>query len=384
MLFTSCASEIYIKKPYGAEKFLVSPNKLIVKHKGCGNVEPDTFRAWLNKDEPDEEEITSFFTYSGDTWVAENISLLPGRYMFTAHANVDFSNSGYCNNKRDTDDQEMFVLSLPSPIKIMPLGDSITLGYNRASVKRYCEIGYRYRLYDRLINAGYNADFVGDEKNPKDPTYELDCESLGYPSNFDRDHEGYIGKHAYDLVDEINDKLNAYQPHVILLHIGTNDIKDKYVVDECIHNPDVVNSPDHCAVWNVMKILDEIDNWERQNNKDIVVFLALIVKAHPSYENIFDPDDSYEEEYNNLVKNYNNYLWYNAGERISSDDDIIIYVDMEGRVTGNGAGLEEDEDYDYDEDIFPRSDSLHPNSSGYNKMAGLWFQHLVNFLPIPE
>ena len=85
-----------------------------------------------------------------------------------------------------------------------------------------------------------------------------------------------------------------------------------------------------------------------------------------------------------MVKNYNNYLWYNAGERISSDDDKIIFVDMEGTVTGNGAGLEEDEDYDYDEDLFDPTDCLHPNSSGYEKMAVPWFRHLVNFLPIPE
>ena len=72
-----------------------------------------------------------------------------------------------------------------------------------------------------------------------------------------------------------------------------------------------------------------------------------------------------------------------TGIRISSDD-IIIFADMEGRVTGNGAGIDEDEDYDWDEAIFPRNDSLHPNSSGYEKMADLWFRHLVNFLPIPE
>ena len=41
-------------------------------------------------------------------------------------------------------------------LKIMPLGDSITAGYGSPDTS-----GYRGPLYDELVAAGYNSQFVG-------------------------------------------------------------------------------------------------------------------------------------------------------------------------------------------------------------------------------
>jgi hypothetical protein len=44
--------------------------------------------------------------------------------------------------------------SLPPPLRILPLGDSITYGSSVAG-------GYRLPLYTALTALGYNVDFVG-------------------------------------------------------------------------------------------------------------------------------------------------------------------------------------------------------------------------------
>jgi len=44
----------------------------------------------------------------------------------------------------------------PPPVRILPLGDSITYGYPVPG-------GYRLPLYQLLTNAGYNVDFTGTQ-----------------------------------------------------------------------------------------------------------------------------------------------------------------------------------------------------------------------------
>jgi lysophospholipase L1-like esterase len=257
---------------------------------------------------------------------------------------------------------------LPKPIKIMPLGDSNTRGWtvdNDSSIRRNCPIGYRYKLYNSLIDGGYEVDFVGSKENP----IEGPCDSGQYPLDFDREHEGYNGKTASWLAGNIKNILTDSYPDVILLHIGTNDLRLNTIDDYCKDNPDVEEEAVPCAVLSVMRILDEIDTWERQNNQEIIVFLALIIKAHPSF--------SLVDNYNNLVEDFNDHLFLDALSRINNDDDKIILVDME-----NDAGIQYEDDMN--SDTSNEMNLLHALPSGYEKMADLWFQHLVNFLPIPE
>ena len=46
------------------------------------------------------------------------------------------------------------------PIRIMPLGDSITYGTSSTGT-----VGYRRPLYQFLVGAGYSVDFVGSQTN---------------------------------------------------------------------------------------------------------------------------------------------------------------------------------------------------------------------------
>lgn len=89
-------------------------------------------------------------------------------------------------------------------VKVMPLGDSITDGFNVPG-------GYRIDLWQKLVADGYTIDFVGSLAN-------------GPAGLGDRDHEGHSGWRIDQIDANIVSWLRTYTPHTILLHIGTNDM----------------------------------------------------------------------------------------------------------------------------------------------------------------
>jgi len=91
------------------------------------------------------------------------------------------------------------------PIRILPLGDSITYGSSSPG-------GYRLPLYYLLTRAGFHVDFVGTMKDNSAPTL------------LDPDHEGHSGWRI-DQIDAVIESVFAQiaDPDVILLLIGTND-----------------------------------------------------------------------------------------------------------------------------------------------------------------
>ncbi|GAA1102317.1 SGNH/GDSL hydrolase family protein [Streptomyces javensis] len=89
-------------------------------------------------------------------------------------------------------------------VKVMPLGDSITDGFNVPG-------GYRVGLWQKLTAGRYKVDFVGSLFNGPS--------GLG-----DHDHEGHSGWTIQQIDDNVVNWLRTQNPHTILLHIGTNDI----------------------------------------------------------------------------------------------------------------------------------------------------------------
>lgn len=93
-------------------------------------------------------------------------------------------------------------------VRIMPLGDSITDGYNVPG-------GYRINLWQNLVAEGRQVDFVGSGNNGPS--------SLG-----DHDHEGHSGWRIDQLDANIVTWLKRTTPRTVLLHIGTNDVTQNY------------------------------------------------------------------------------------------------------------------------------------------------------------
>jgi len=107
------------------------------------------------------------------------------------------------------------------PVRIMPLGDSITTGSSSLLTDNNYKIGYRQKLYLDLISAGDSVDFVGSLQS-----------GASVPPSFDLDHEGHPGYYAYEPANATNVANNVFNwlgqnpADVILLHIGTNDISN--------------------------------------------------------------------------------------------------------------------------------------------------------------
>ncbi|MGB4758946.1 MAG: SGNH/GDSL hydrolase family protein [Candidatus Saccharimonadales bacterium] len=106
-----------------------------------------------------------------------------------------------------------------APIKLMPLGDSITLGWNYyPGTSLPAPGGYRTLLWQKLVQQdGKNIDFVGTL-------------SSGPPELSDKNHEGHSGERIDQIRASIDTYLASAQPDVVLLTIGTNDVLQNYSI----------------------------------------------------------------------------------------------------------------------------------------------------------
>ena len=95
-----------------------------------------------------------------------------------------------------------------SGVRVMPLGDSITDGFNVPG-------GYRINLWQRMAGGGHTVDLVGSGFNGPG--------QLG-----DHDHEGHSGWRIDQIDANIVAWLRATNPHTVLLHIGTNDMNQNF------------------------------------------------------------------------------------------------------------------------------------------------------------
>lgn len=92
-----------------------------------------------------------------------------------------------------------------APIRVMPLGDSITFGIGPT-----INNGYRTALRDRLTEAGLNIDYVG---------------SVRSGDSTDPDNEGHPGWTIEQISAQVDTWIANAQPDVILLQAGTNDMR---------------------------------------------------------------------------------------------------------------------------------------------------------------
>ncbi len=216
-------------------------------------------------------------------------------------------------------------LSQPPPLRIMPLGDSITYGANNDGVGG----GYRYPLYVALTNAGYNVDFIGTQTS-------IPHAGLGAEIN----HEGHSGWHVSAASNGLYENILPWlaqvaDPDVVLIHIGTNDTGD---------------APNYPGT------IDELD-----------ALISRIASARP-YAHIIvttllkrGADDT-DSRYVLINTHFNPYVLSRvqahqaAGRRVH-------FLDMH-------AYLERTDMYD----------NLHPNQVGYGKMAAAWFPAITSII----
>ncbi len=155
--------------------------------------------------------------------------------------------------------------------RVLPLGDSITLGVGSSDMS-----SYRKELAGMLdVNSDYGFDFVGSLSNG--------------PETFDNDHEGHSGWTAPQIAAGTFSWLKSNPAEIVLLHAGTNSLTT--------------------STSGIEAILNEIDSF----SPDTWVLLALIINQDP---------------YNATVSSFNQNLLTMAQNRIANGDKIIV-VDQE-------------------------------------------------------
>jgi lysophospholipase L1-like esterase len=194
-------------------------------------------------------------------------------------------------------------------VRVMPLGDSITEGTQVPG-------GYRIGLWQRLVNGGYRVDFVGSQFNG--------------PANLgDHDHEGHPGWRIDQIDANIVSWLNTYQPHTVLLHIGTNDVLQNYNVSG--------------APARLSTLIDHIT----ATAPSAEVFVAQIIPlANAGQES--------------AVRTFNAAIPGIVQSKASSGKHVHL-VDMHSALTASDL-----------------TDGIHPTAAGYDKMAATWYSALLS------
>jgi len=214
--------------------------------------------------------------------------------------------------------------ALAAPLRVMPLGDSIT-----ESVGWYAGSGYRAVLRKALVDAGYEIDMVGSSRSR---SAGFSNAAISGSVVTDCEHEGHGGW----TINEIRSQLPLWfrtveDPHVILLLIGTNDFQRD--------NTDEVPS-------RYEALLDELYAYQPSAK----VIAATILPC--TYEN----NDGYN------VSAFNEGLATLVAKQVAKGQSVTL-LDMHSKVTLDGSDTD---DFDWD--------NLHPNEQGYRKMAAAWYE----------
>mgnify|MGYP003880661983 CR=1 FL=1 len=196
-----------------------------------------------------------------------------------------------------------------APIKIMPVGDSCTEGMGDPYMG-----GYRTELYNLYKSAGLNFDFVGSNQR-------------GPSSLPDRDNEGHSGWTIPQIASNIDNWLNTYNPDVVLLWIGGNDILQTGRMN----------------TTGLSNLIDQIF----RNKPNIKLFVA----------NYYPWPD--------VVKQYNEAI-PGIVQQKASEGKSVYFVKLS--------------DVQFSPAVDLSSDGLHLNPGGYSKIAKIWFDNTISIL----
>ena len=229
-------------------------------------------------------------------------------------------------------------------VKIMALGNSMTQGWTDGTLPAEQMRAYRYDLKNLLEGSGRPVDFVGSQLDGS--AFFTDCQNAGISGTRDQYvarllTDGYDERNSVQILNPPRSYLDEFKPDVILLEVGTNDVTHE-------------TNPGGIANEKFSQILDLVDQYEARTNKEVPVFLALVINRRLDV-----PLRAETSAFNDSIKAI-------AKKRIQKNDNIVI-VDME-----------HDAGFVYDNTDMSATDiqGLHPNSAGYTKIANLWYDSL--------
>ncbi|MDE6671751.1 MAG: hypothetical protein K2K16_06095 [Ruminococcus sp.] len=244
-------------------------------------------------------------------------------------------------------------------VKIMPIGDSITHGYQSSG-------GYRKYFY-HFLSQDFNVDMVGPNSDYPD-TFTWLKEEVQY----DTDHCGYSG-YAIQYMDGTETRqgiletlkdgnyLQTYDPDIIMLQIGTNDILRAY-------NDGITE-----RLENLINYIDE------NTGEDTVIFVSNI--PHIDAVEVYDWCWAYgDEKFSNTPEDFNviinNYVdKYNASiptlvEKLQDEGKNVEFADIYGRIDKESTIEKEN----------LLEDGVHPSERTYRQMGLKWAETIYKYL----
>ncbi|GAA5197702.1 hypothetical protein GCM10023322_69530 [Rugosimonospora acidiphila] len=206
--------------------------------------------------------------------------------------------------------------SAATPIRIMPLGDSITGSPG-------C---WRALLWNRLTSAGYtNIDFVGT----------LPPQGCGV--SYDGDNEGHGGILATGIVSQnlLPGWLSATHPDIVLMHLGTNDVWS------------------NLSPATILSAFGTLVDQMRASNPNIKVLVAQIIPMNPS----------------NCAEC--------AARVVALDSQIPAWASAKSTAASPVTVVDQWTGFDDSTDTV---DGVHPNDSGNQKVSDRWYPPLAALL----
>ncbi|MBI5271652.1 MAG: hypothetical protein HY856_18465 [Burkholderiales bacterium] len=223
------------------------------------------------------------------------------------------------------------------PLRIMPIGDSITEGGDGHG-------GYRRPLFERLTAAFGRPNFVGSRSSRNtDPADFLEHDHDGYSAyRIDQITRGGAFWNALPL----EERLRLWDPAIVLVHAGTNDAQQNY---RFRGDPDAGRP-------GVVARLDDLVSRVVAHNPEIHVLLAQIVPANaPASDTTQAYIQALNAEIPALVARHQA-----LGHRVTLVD---MYTPMLG---------------------YPHPDGIHPSPEGYAVMAEQWFRAIAALPQRPD
>jgi lysophospholipase L1-like esterase len=205
-----------------------------------------------------------------------------------------------------------------SPCVILPLGDSITHGFSSTD-----DAGYRSALFKLIVAANQNVTFIGSLSNGP---------STVSGKTFPKTHEGHDGISITGITGYVPPK-KAFiaTPHIVLVHIGTNDMTSNA-------DPTTAANQLDTLVTNLVAAAP-----------DALIVVAKIVPLGYTSTNY----NSYIAKIPDVVKTH------------ATKNQNVILVEMSNLPASDIRG----------------SGNVHPTDQGYADMATIWYNAIKGYLP---
>jgi hypothetical protein len=209
------------------------------------------------------------------------------------------------------------------PLRIMPLGDSITEAEDGHT-------SYRYWLFRALVSDGRRVDFVGSQSGVFRGTPRF--------ADFDPDHEGHWGWSTARVREYIDEWAARSAPDLVLLLLGTNDgVRDL-----------------GATTGNLTAIIESL----RAHRPGVSVLLAEVPPVGDPETGATWPD----------IPRLNRAI-ATVADRLDAPGARVVVVDQYA-------------DFDVRSDTY---DGVHPNESGEKKLAERWLAAIRDVAPFsPE